>query len=115
MFVGKTTLASTQQLRKHANTTAAGTEDPSFHDLLRNTTDLHWTLVPVEVVDGVELGCYRERSWWHTMHRCPRSAMPKPVHPLRSHGTQLLVQGNHYFQITSPDTLPLNRVYTVVH
>ena len=37
--------------------------------------------------------------------------MPKPVHPLRSHGSRLLVQGNHYFRITSPDTLH----YTTLH
>ena len=47
----------------------AGTEDSTFHDMLKNTTELHWTLVPVELVDSEELGCYRERSWWHMVQK----------------------------------------------
>ena len=68
-YAGKTTLATTQRLRKHVTTTHAGTEDSSFHDLLRNTTELHWTLVPVELVDSQQLACYRERSWWHRVEK----------------------------------------------
>ena len=68
-YTGKTTLATTQRLRKHVTTTHAGTEDSSFHDLLRNTTELHQTLVPVELVDSQQLACYRERSWWHKVEK----------------------------------------------
>ena len=68
-YAGKTTLATTQRLRKHVTTTHAGTEDSSFHDLLRNTKELHWTLVPVELVDSQQLACYRERSWWHKVEK----------------------------------------------
>ena len=67
-YVGKTTLASTQRLRKHVTTSLAGTEDSSFHDLLKQTSEADWTLVPVELVDNTTLGCYREREWWHTLH-----------------------------------------------
>ena len=65
-YAGKTTLATTQRLRKHVTTTQAGSEESSFHDLLRNTTELHWQLIPVELVDNHDLACYRERHWWHT-------------------------------------------------
>ena len=68
-YVGKTTLATPQRLRKHATTAQAGTEDSTFHDLLNNTSELHWTLLPVELVDCTEPACYRERSWWHTVYK----------------------------------------------
>ena len=67
-YVGKATLAPTQRLRKHVTTSLAGTEDSSFHDLLKQTSEVDWTLVPVELVDNTTLGCYREREWWHTLH-----------------------------------------------
>ena len=62
-YAGKSTLATTQRLRKHVTTTQAGTEDSGFHDMLRNTSELHWTLVPVELVDNTEPACYRGRAW----------------------------------------------------
>ena len=68
-YAGKTTLAPTQRLRKHVTTARAGSEDSTFHDMLNQTTELHWTLVTVEIIDPEELGCYRERSWWHTVHK----------------------------------------------
>ena len=68
-YAGKTTLAPTQRLRKHVTTARAGSEDSTFHDMLNQTSELHWTLVPVEIVDSEELGCYRERSWWHTVQK----------------------------------------------
>ena len=50
-------------------TSLAGTEDSSFHDVLKQTTELHWTLVPVELPNSVELACYRERACWHTVQK----------------------------------------------
>ena len=66
---GKTTLATTQRPRRHMTTARAGTEDSTFHDILKNTTEPHWTLVPVELVDSEELGCYRDRDWWHIVQQ----------------------------------------------
>ena len=68
-YAGKTTSATTQRLRKHTTTSLAGTKDSYFHDVLRQTTELHWTLVPVEPPNNVELACYRERAWWHTFQK----------------------------------------------
>ena len=68
-YAGRTTLATTQRLRKHVTTTQAGTKDSSFHDLSRNTTELHWTLVLVELVDSQQLACYGERSSWHRVQK----------------------------------------------
>ena len=68
-YAGKTTLATAQRLRKHTTTTYAGSEDSTFHALLKKTTELDRTLVPVELVDSSELACYRERDWWHTIHK----------------------------------------------
>ena len=65
-YVGKTMLATTQRLRKHVTASLAGTEDSSFHDLLKQTNEADWTLIRVELVDKTALGCYREREWWHT-------------------------------------------------
>ena len=68
-YAGKTTLITAQLYRKHVTTTRAGTEDSTFHDMLNNTTELHCTLVLVDLVESEELGCYRERSWWHTVQK----------------------------------------------
>ena len=68
-YAGKTTFATTLRSRKHVTTTAAGTEDSTFHDFLQNTTELHWSPVPVELVGDEYLACYREHSWWHVVHR----------------------------------------------
>ena len=40
-YVGKTTLATTQRLRKHVTAARGGTEDATFHDMLNQTTELH--------------------------------------------------------------------------
>ena len=45
-YAGKTTLATTQRLRKHTTTSLAGTEDSSFHDVLKQTTDDRTPLDP---------------------------------------------------------------------
>ena len=66
-YAGKTTVATTQRLRKPVTTTRVGTEDSTFHDMLNRTAELHWTLVPLEVVDWEELACYGERSRLHTV------------------------------------------------
>ena len=95
-YAGITTLATTQRLRKHTTTSLAGTEDSSFHDVLTQTTELHWTLVPVELPNDVALACYRERAWWHTVQKwalndvapaLPNAASSKP--PSAQHTKQL--------------------------
>ena len=39
-YVGKTTFATTQRLRKHVTTTQAGSEESTFHDALRRTSEV---------------------------------------------------------------------------
>ena len=86
-YAGKTTLATTQRLRKHVTTALAGSEDSTFHSLLKKTTEMDWTMIPVELVDSLELACYRERDWWHTVRKyalndaapaLPTTAQPVP-------------------------------------
>ena len=76
IYVGRTSLALIQRLRKHITTALAHAEDNRFHQLLRTTNLADWMIVPLEIVWDDWSAALAERYWWDKFRRWCVNDMP---------------------------------------
>ena len=79
IYVGRTSLALIQRLRKHITTALAHAEDSRFHQLLRTTDLADWMIVPLEIVWDDWSAALAERYWWDKFRRWCVNDMPPGV------------------------------------
>ena len=69
VYIGGTTAALIQRLRKHFTTALAHSEDNRFHEQLRCIDLAEWLIVPLEIVSSSWEAAVAERYWWDKFHR----------------------------------------------
>ena len=93
VYVGCTTQALIQHLRKHFTTALAHKEDNRFHELLCTTDLAEWVIVPLEIVWNGWDAAIAERYWWDKDRRWCLNDMPPGVPHEGSKPSKMMPQG----------------------
>ena len=76
VYVGQTSQAPIQRLRKHYGDARAGKDSASFHAQLLLTDISNWVTIPVQYCDTPFQAGWAERQWWADLHKWALNDLP---------------------------------------
>ena len=79
VYVGQTSQAPIQRLRKHYCDARAGTHSASFHAQLLLTDISNWITIPVQYCDTLFQAGLAERQWWADLHKWALNDIPPGI------------------------------------
>ena len=78
-YIGQTTQAPIQRLRKHYCNARAGTDNATFHAQLLLTDISNWITVPVHYCDTLFQAGLAKRQWWADLHKWALNDIPPGI------------------------------------